>query len=112
MDLKCDTHGETVVLEVLENRIDASAALQFKESVRRSVDLSAKRVILNLHRVDFIDSSGLGAIVAAMKLMGKDRSFELVALTPTVQKVFTLTRMNTIFDIHDTLDTALAPEIL
>ncbi len=112
MNLTTDTHGDAVVLLVQDSRIDASAALQFKESVRSAVDLSVKRVILNLQNVDFIDSSGLGAIVAAMKLMGKDRSFELVALTPTVQKVFTLTRMNTIFEIHDTLEDALAPETL
>jgi anti-sigma B factor antagonist len=56
--------------------------------------------VLDLQHVDFIDSSGLGAIVAAMKQMPKDSKLELAALTPAVDKVFRMTRMDSIFSIH------------
>jgi len=66
------------------------------------------RVVLDLARVKFLDSSGLGAIVAVRKLLGPDRVMELSSLTPTVEKVFRLTRMDTIFTIHPTHEAALA----
>ena len=54
-------------------------------------------------QVAFLDSSGLGAVVAAMKALGPDRPLELAGLTPTVQKVFRLTRMDSVFKIHPVL---------
>ncbi len=38
--------------------------------------------------------------MAALKQMGKNRKLDLAALTPDVAKVFQLTRMDTVFDIH------------
>ncbi len=53
-----------------EPRIDAAVAIQFKDAMRAATDGGPDRVILDLSGVDFIDSSGLGAIVAAMKHLG------------------------------------------
>jgi anti-sigma B factor antagonist len=54
-----------------------------------------------LSQVEFLDSSGLGAVVAAFKAKKLDQSLELVALQPAVKKVFRLTRMDTVFSIHE-----------
>ena len=51
--------------------------------------------------------AGLGAIVAAMKHLAPQRALVLAGLTPAVEKVFTLTRMDTVFGIFHTLDAAL-----
>jgi anti-sigma B factor antagonist len=102
MDITCEHHGGTLVARVGEDRIDAACAIQFKDRMREVVANPAKRVILDLSRVLFLDSSGLGAVVAVMKLVGPDRSLELAALTPTVEKVFRLTRMDRVFTIHTT----------
>ena len=56
-------------------------------------------MVLDLSQVDFIDSSGLGAIVASMKQLGKERPLHLAGLTPIVSKVFALTRMERVFKI-------------
>jgi anti-sigma B factor antagonist len=63
-------------------------------------------VVLDLGQVTFVDSSGLGAIVAVMKSMGDGRRLDLASLTPDVAKVFRLTRMDTVFLIHADLDRA------
>ena len=84
-------------------------ASQFKEDMRRITDGGPRRVVLDLGQVDFIDSSGLGAIVAAMKQMDADGTLALAAPTETVRKVFRLTRMDTVFEIFDSLDEALGP---
>jgi len=96
-----------LVLSVDENRIDAAVAIEFKEAVRAAADGSDGPVILDLAQVTFLDSSGLGAVVAVMKLLGPLRPLHLAALTPPVAKVLRLTRMDRIFTIHPQPPTAL-----
>ena len=89
------------VIRVDEDRIDSLVAIQFKDAVRALVDPEAGRVILDLGRVSFIDSSGLGAVIAAMKGLGPGQRLELAALSPVVDKVFRLTRMDSVLAIHE-----------
>lgn len=102
MNITSETRGPDLLLTVEESRIDAASAVQFKDEMRSLTSDGPPRVVLDLTRVDFLDSSGLGAIVGVMKLLGADRRLELVGPTPNVAKVFRLTRMDTIFSIHTT----------
>lgn len=90
-----------LVITVLESRLDAAVAIVFKDIMRDVTVDEGTRVILNLKQVQFLDSSGLGAIVGVMKLLGPKRPLEIAALTPGVRKLFRLTRMDTVFRIHD-----------
>ncbi|MEP2891635.1 STAS domain-containing protein [Tateyamaria sp.] len=107
MELRSRSEDNLQVVSVLDNRIDAAVAIEFKDAMRASTDEGDDIVILDLSEVHFIDSSGLGAIVAAMKHMGKSRKLALAGLTPTVEKVFRLTRMDSVFSVFPTLDGAL-----
>jgi len=99
MELVTEKSGDLLRVTVLESRIDAASAIQFKERMREVTETSSGRVLLDLSQVLFLDSSGLGAVVAVRKHLGEDRPLDLAGLTPTVQKVFRLTRMDTIFTI-------------
>lgn len=103
MELVAEKRGGILIVHAMADRIDAAGAIQFKERMRGIVQGGEARVVLDMTRVNFLDSSGLGAVVAVMKLMGPDRKLELAGLTPTVQKVFRLTRMESIFTIHASL---------
>lgn len=107
MNLVPHTRGDDLLIVVEERRIDAAVAVQFKDEMRRLTADADARVILDLGAVEFLDSSGLGALVAAMKQLRGGRRLELAALTPTVEKVFRLTRMDTVFIIHTTADEAV-----
>lgn len=106
MKLQTRADADKMVIEVLENRLDAAIAVQFKDAIRDISSGAPSRVILDLGRVEFLDSSGLGSVVGAMKVLAPDRKLELASLQEPVHKVFRLTRMDTIFVIHDR-----APEI-
>lgn len=108
MSLTSTVSGDARIVTVNADRIDAAIAIQFKEDMRMETEEGPDRVILDLSSVAFIDSSGLGAIVAAMKQLGDDRSLDLAGLTPMVQKVFHLTRMDTVFKLFASLDDAKA----
>ena len=110
MEVFAKNEGNLCVVSVLEPRIDAAVALAFKEAMRQSTDNGESDVVLDLQQVSFIDSSGLGAIVATMKFLAPDRALILAGLTPAVDKVFKLTRMDTVFSVFATLDQALAKQ--
>ncbi len=108
MQLVSEQVNDVLVVRVAQDRIDAACAIQFKDQMRQLAQTGGARVVLDLASVAFIDSSGLGAIVAAMKAMAPAQVLELSSLTPTVKKVFRLTRMDTVFTIHETLPLQLA----
>lgn len=93
--------GEALVISVMESRLDAAVAITFKDLVRDLTTTAGSPVILDLSRVEFLDSSGLGAVVGVMKQLGPERPLEIAGLTPSVRKLFRLTRMDTVFRIHD-----------
>ncbi|WP_299921173.1 STAS domain-containing protein [uncultured Pelagimonas sp.] len=108
MDFSTQTNGNVSVITVEAERIDAAVAISFKDKMREQMANFSGRMILDLNKVSFIDSSGLGAIVAAMKLMPAGGKLELAGLTPAVDKVFRMTRMDSIFTIHDSAQEARA----
>jgi len=111
MGLTSTMTGDTQVVTVQADRIDAAMAIQFKEDMRSETDGGGARVVLDLTSVEFIDSSGLGAIVASMKQLGQERRLDLAGLHPVVEKVFRLTRMDTVFKLFATLDDALSSPV-
>lgn len=107
MRLESEHRGEIIVIRALDDRIDAACAIQFKERMRELVAEPSERVVLDMSNVGFLDSSGLGAVVSVMKALGPVRRLELSGLTPTVEKVFRLTRMDSVFIIHKLLPEGL-----
>lgn len=99
MDVTAEATPGGLVLRIEGARIDAAGVLAFKEGVRVATLQPGAPVILDLSPVVFLDSSGLGAIVAVMKMLGPDRPLHLAGITPNVAKVFRLTRMDSIFTI-------------
>lgn len=100
MNLSYHQTAAGFVVTVQETRIDAACAIEFKEAVRGLISSGHGPLILDLSAVTFLDSSGLGAVVSVMKLLGTERTLELAGLTPNVARVFRLTRMDAIFTIH------------
>ena len=108
MELIVEPFNTASIIRVHAPRIDAPNALQFKEEMRSLTGRTSGRFILDLQQVEFIDSSGLGAVVASMKQLRPSQTLELAALQPIVDKVFRLTRMDTVFRLFATLDDAIA----
>ncbi|NPD17736.1 STAS domain-containing protein [Xinfangfangia sp. D13-10-4-6] len=100
MSIEAEVRDGVLVIHIGHDRIDAAGAIGFKERIRDLIPQAPPRVIMDLSAVNFVDSSGLGAIVAVMKLLAPERRLELAALRPAVEKVFRLTRIDSVFTIH------------
>lgn len=107
MKLNHKDFDDVRVVSVVENRIDAACAIQFKDEMRNLTENGPERVVLDLGAVEFLDSSGLGAVVAALKAMRTGQKLELSSLNPTVERVFHLTRMDSVFTIHTNTEVAV-----
>ncbi|HTA51252.1 MAG TPA: STAS domain-containing protein [Candidatus Acidoferrum sp.] len=69
----------------------------------------AKRVIVNLMNVKYIDSAGVASLVEGLKISRDMKSgFALYGLSRTTREVLELTRLLKVFEVYDTEDQALA----
>ncbi len=109
MNLTAKLINDAMLVTVNEARIDAAVAVHFKDKMRELTEDGPSRVVLDMAQVSFLDSSGLGAVVGAMKQMGPKRSLEIAGLSTTVTKVFKLTRMDSVFTIYPTAEDGIAP---
>ena len=106
MSLVANMDGDTLIVSVEAERIDSACAIAFKDDMLTATKGVQGRVILDLTSVAFVDSSGLGAIVASMKALGGPGSMDVAGLSPIVEKVFLLTRMDSVFRIFPDLKAA------
>ena len=107
MEIETKVIGGVTIAKLCGTRLDASQSVRFKEGLRAISEDGAAHIVLDLNDVQFLDSSGLGAVVTVMKQMGRNKTLELAGLTPPVAKVFALTRMDKIFAIYPSVEGAL-----
>ena len=99
--------GSNVILEVLEPRLVADKAQPFKDAVGRYCANGPISLVLDLAKVEFIDSTGLGAILSVLKRMPKGSELMVCRLNEAVTNMFMLTRMDRVFTICKTVDEAV-----
>ena len=71
MELAARVQGPGRIIAVPGPRLDAAGAEDFKAALRDEIDGGATQIVLDLSEVEFMDSSGLGALVACLKHMGE-----------------------------------------
>jgi anti-sigma B factor antagonist len=107
MEIKDESRGDLLIVHVCSPRLDASQAPQFKEEITSRITSGHTRLVLDFSMVDFIDSTGLGVLVNCMKRLGKGQ-LSIVGVQGAVSRLFALTRMDRVFALYPTMDTAIA----
>jgi len=105
-----DIHREGTVPVVVPRvkRLDASVAPGFKQQVVQLVEAGERRLVVDLAGVDFLDSSGLGALVSILKALGSQGALVVCGARGGVLSLFKLTRMDKVFAIDTDRQAALA----
>jgi len=101
MQIEIEQQNGITVVRALERRIDASISSEFKAKLLETVQEGSRRIVLDISMVEFIDSSGLGAIISGLKAVGEDGQLVVSGSTENVRAMFKLTRMDRIFAIYD-----------
>ncbi len=89
-----------IVLQIDEPRLDAHNSSELKNTIQKHLENGENLLIVDLSKVRFIDSSGLGALLSGYKnAKFHQGSMVLAGLQPRVKSMFELTRLNRVFDI-------------
>ena len=110
VDLKLGHYSKDGI-EVIDagGEIDIYTAPRLRELLIDLVSTDNYQLIVNLERVEFLDSTGLGVLVGGLKrVRAHDGSLDLVCTQERLLKIFRITGLAKIFGIHETVDQAIA----
>jgi len=108
MQLNIVEQDDIVNITIEEERMDAHNSGDLKEQMLQLFDDGKCNLIIDLGKVRFIDSSGLGALVSGFKnASAREGSLKLCCLQPQVQSMFELTRLHRVFEIFSNNEEAL-----
>jgi len=110
MDLKLGHYSKDGI-EVIDvgGEIDIYTAPRLRELLIDLVSTDSCQLIVNMERVEFLDSTGLGVLVGGLKrVRAHDGSLDLVCTQERLLKIFRITGLAKVFGIHETVDQAIA----
>jgi anti-sigma B factor antagonist len=100
--------GDVTVLDMDGKITIGEGSVALRSAVRRMLEEGKKKILLNLARVGYIDSSGIGELVSSYTAINKDGGqLKLLNLTQKLQDLLTITKLLTVFDVYDTEPEAL-----
>ena len=110
MDIKIDTRsleGKAQVVEI-QGEIDVYTSPKVKEIITELIEKESFNLIINLEGVRYIDSTGLGVLIGALKkVREKEGCINLVCNNPQIKKIFNITGLVKIFGIFKNEEEAL-----
>lgn len=110
MELALSTRaeGDFDVIEVA-GEIDVYTAPRLREAIVGIVESGRTKLIVDVEKVDFLDSTGLGVLVGALKkVRATGGSLDIVCTHERIIKIFSITGLDKVFGLHRTIDEAVA----
>lgn len=107
MELRIEETGGVAVVALPMEELDADNAAELKREMLPLLE-SRTRVVFDLSRLRFMDSSGLGVFLSCLRrLSAKGGDLKLCCVAPPVRAVIELVRMNRILELHGTREDAV-----
>jgi anti-sigma B factor antagonist len=110
MDLDVETgkRGDASVL-TLQGEIDVYTAPRLRQAIIDLVEGGERNIVVDMEKVDFLDSTGLGVLVGGLKrVKTREGNLSLVASQEKILKIFEITGLDKVFPIAGTVEEALA----
>jgi anti-sigma B factor antagonist len=110
VELSVERHsGDDLPVVHVSGEVDVHSAPQLREGLAAELDAATRAVVVDLTRVGFLDSTGLGALVAVRTAAGeRGLALPVVCTSERIMKLFTITGLDGVFDIHQDVDAAAA----
>jgi anti-sigma B factor antagonist len=100
--------GNVTIVELPYEKIDASCKQEFQTDIAEALADPDGKIVFDMHRVQFVDSVGIGAIVSCLKqLSGSGGELKLCAVSKPVRSLFELVRLHRLLDILNTREEAI-----
>ena len=110
MDLKLGHYAKDGIEVIdVQGEIDMYTVPRLRELVIDLVSKGSYRLVVNLDKVGFLDSTGLGVLVGGLRRVRvHDGSLDLVCTQQRILKIFRITGLMEVFGIYETVDQAIA----
>jgi anti-sigma B factor antagonist len=101
--------GDITILDMDGKVTIGEGSVALRSAIRRLLGEGKKKILLNLGRVGYVDSSGIGELVSSFTAVNKeDGSLKLLNLTQKIQDLLAITKLLTVFDVFDSEADALS----
>ncbi|HEX2999495.1 MAG TPA: STAS domain-containing protein [Armatimonadota bacterium] len=108
LDITVTREAGGVPVIQLVGEVDIYTCPQLKETILHLIDEGNYHIVIDMEKVPYIDSAGLGVLVGARRRVGEhDGSISIVNPNPSVFKVLEITRLTKIFDVFQDKEKAL-----
>jgi anti-sigma B factor antagonist len=102
-----EAQGDTYVVD-LNGEIDVYTSPKVKDAIGDLIDKGHYNLVINLEKVRYIDSTGLGVLIGGLKRVREHGgTVNLVCTNPQIKKIFDITGLVKIFGIYDDEDAAM-----
>lgn len=92
------------IIEV-SGEIDVYTAPKLRETIVAAVDRGYSRLIVDIEKVAFLDSTGLGVLVGALKRVRSDNgSLDIICTNERLLRIFDITGLDRVFELHRSVD--------
>jgi anti-sigma B factor antagonist len=101
--------GDITVLDMDGKITIGEGSVALRTAIRHLLEEGKKKILLNLAKVGYIDSSGIGELVSSYTAINKEEGqLKLLNLTQKLQDLLTITKLLTVFDVYESEEEALA----
>ena len=100
--------GDVTILDMDGKVTIGEGSVALRSAIRGLLEKGRKKILLNLSGVGYIDSSGIGELVASFTAINKEGGqLKLLNLTQKLQDLLAITKLLTVFDVYETEEDAL-----
>jgi anti-anti-sigma factor len=97
-----------LALVIVAGDVDLHSAPALRDELGALTDDRVRRIVLDLSEATFLDSMALGVLLGANKRLAAGQGrFDLVVSTPEIRRIFEITLLDRIFDLHETREDAI-----
>jgi len=102
LDVKERQAGDVTVLDLRGEVRIGEGSIALRDAIRNLADTGKKKLLLNLAGVSYIDSSGIGELIANYTTVSRQGGqLKLLKLTDRVQNLLVITKLLTVFDAYE-----------
>ena len=109
MQLQVEEQGDVKIVRVQETKLTYPTLSPFFSEVRQLVEGGARKLVIDLQAVTYVDSASIGCLMDIYRLMQeKSGAVKLAGVQPRVETMISMTGVHKLIDIHREEAAALA----
>lgn len=107
MKIQNSQAGDVTTVQI-DDRLEADTVQEFRDTMSQLASKGKIKIVLDLGKVSFIDSSGLGCIVSVLRQFRQnDGDIKLACIMDSIRPLIEIVRLHRVFDIYDSVEEAV-----